>query len=185
MNQNDVNTLINFVSTDEWLPLPLHEVSAITGKSPSRCGIVFRTLLGLPTQGGGSRHPKCGSTYIENAYGYRFARCYHNSTGESTRYWWRRFPVETSDAAILSSAKSLTARAKLIGPLHLLAQPSLLSAPSASRLPEFKPATGLAAEITKAAAEAEKAAQHLERLINLRDSRISQLEAELSSLRAL
>jgi hypothetical protein len=185
MNQNDVNTLISFVSTDQWLPLPLHEVSAITGKSPSRCGIVFRTCLGLPTQGLGVRHPRVGSVYIETTCGHRFARCYHRSTGESTRYWWRRFPEGTSDEAVMSSAKQLTACAELVAQSRAPVQTSFPLPAGVSRLPEFRPPAGLGAEIAKAAAEAEKAAQNLERLINMRDARISQLEAELSALRAL
>lgn len=183
-SQNETQALIALV-TNEWQPLPLNEISAITGKAPSRCGIVLRTYLGLQTAVSGSRHPDHGATYIEDAHGYRFARCYHRTVGESTRYWWRRFPATTSDAEILSSAKALTKRAKLIEPAQAPVQtvfpmPVIVPVPS-----EWKSTSGLAAEVAKAAAEAEKAAQNLERLINIRDARISQLEAELSALRAL
>lgn len=189
MNQSEINTLINLVSTDEWQPLPLQKVAALTGKAAPRCGIVFRTCLGLPTQGLGVRHPRVGSVYIETAHGHRFARCYHRTTNESTRYWWRRFPEGASDEAVMASAKALTEGAELVAqskaPTQAPVQTSFPLPPNVSRLPEFKPVTGLGAEIAKAVAEAEKAAQHLERLMNVRDARISQLEAELSALRSI
>jgi hypothetical protein len=182
LSQNETQALIALVTT-EWRPLPLNEISAITGKAPTQCGVVFRHLLGLMTESSGGRNAIRGRVYVGDAYGHRFARVYRTSgnRGNGTRYWWRRFPTDATDAEILASALTLTSAA------HFAVPPAPLPAPMPSlfRTPEFKPATGLAAEITKAAAEAEKAAQHLERLVNMRDARISQLEAELSSLRAI
>ena len=135
------------------------------------------------TEPSGGRNAIRGRIYVGDAYGHRFARVYRTSgnRGNGTRYWWRRFPTDATDAEILASALTLTSDA------HFAVSPAPLPAPLPSlfRAPEVRPLTGLAAEIAEAAAEAAKAANRLELLNNMRDARISQLEAELSSLRAL
>lgn len=184
MTDNKIQALINLV-TYEWRPLPLDQISVLTGKAPSQCGVVFRHMLGLMTEPTGGRNAVRGRIYVHDAYGHRFARLYRTSgnRGNGTRYWWRRFPTDATDAEILASALTLTAAAHFASASTQSPTPAPAPAPapmpSLFRAPETLPAPkiDLAAEIAQAAAT-------LDRLHSLRRERIASLSGQICALEA-
>jgi hypothetical protein len=180
---NEMRALLALI-TNEWRPLPLNEIASITGCAPVQGGNVLRHRLGLWTPPGGT-DTELGRTYIHDRFGMRLVRCYR-STNEGTRYWWRRFPAETSDADILADALTLTSHAHLFGSRvpkpRKQAEPSLFApVPTAQAIattpvpPPAAPADDLAVAIARNRAEGE-------RLEAVRRARIDTLQAEIDRL---
>jgi hypothetical protein len=203
---NEMRALLALI-TNEWRPLPLAEIASITGCAAVQGGNVLRHRLNLWTPPGGA-DTEPGRVYIHDRFGMRLARCYR-ATNEGTRYWWRRFPAEASDADIVAEAMALSHNAHLFGskPPKMRKQParSLFAptgdapAPASAEVAVTAPPVApvapvvvmddIAGQIAKARAATEQAeaawlqcATELEQLEAVRRARIEALQAEIARL---
>jgi hypothetical protein len=200
---NEMRALLALI-TNEWRPLPLAEIASITGCAAVQGGNVLRHRLNLWTPPGGA-DTEPGRVYIHDRFGLRLARCYR-ATNEGTRYWWRRFPAEASDADIVAEAMALSHNAHLFGskPPKMRKQParSLFApigdapAPASAEVAVTAPPVApvvvmddIAGQIAKARAATEQAeaawlqcATELEQLEAVRRGRIEALQAEIARL---
>jgi len=99
--------LLNLIATDEWRAIDLIAAAKVLGGHPNRAGMMLRKAIGLPDPGMGPSAPRVGATFIDTlSSGDRVARCAAPFGDDyRIRYFWRMFPIGTTDAEILASAR--------------------------------------------------------------------------------
>ena len=108
-----IKSLLSIISTSKWEPLDTEVTSKVTGTHKRGATASFRRMLGIDDLCyGPNYHTIIGQVLISNIEGVRVARCYEVFVQRAKpvrgghRFFWRVFPMSTSDAEIAASARA-------------------------------------------------------------------------------